>query len=104
MHRTHTAGSDSVRCSFCQEGQGANRRLISSPRGRAYICDECVAVCVAIVEDDREPVTSERSDEPNRLLLAHPLASRLLTSVERWIRRESLGSDAANEFAEMRNT
>jgi hypothetical protein len=36
-------------------------------------------------------------------LLDHPLASRLLTAVELWIVQESLGADAAKEFAEMRS-
>lgn len=93
---------NSLRCSFCQEAQGDNRKLIASPGGRAYICYECVAVCIAIVEEDREPLSPEPPDEPSPLL-SHALASRLLTSVERWIKREFVGADAANEFAEMRN-
>ena len=43
-----------LRCSFCHKSQDAVRKLISSPddRPRAYICDECVAVCNTILEDD----------------------------------------------------
>jgi hypothetical protein len=44
------------------------------------------------------PVT----DGEKHPLLAHPLTSSLLTAVERWIRRESLGGDAARELAELR--
>ncbi len=45
---------EALRCSFCHKSQEAVRKLISSPddRPRAYICDECVAVCNTIVEDD----------------------------------------------------
>jgi hypothetical protein len=102
MRWRHTADSGSLRCSFCQKRQDAARKLVSTPSDypRAYICDECIAICAAIVEDDREPLISGRSDEANPLL-THPLALRLLTTVERWIRRESVSGDADNEFAEM---
>ncbi|MGH9533299.1 MAG: ATP-dependent Clp protease ATP-binding subunit ClpX [Terriglobales bacterium] len=56
-------GPDEVlRCSFCHKTQDAVTKLISSPSEypRAYICDECVAVCNSILEDDRgsEPARS----------------------------------------------
>jgi len=49
-------GSDErLRCSFCQKTQDAVGKLISSPGDstRVYICDECVAVCNSILEEDR---------------------------------------------------
>ena len=44
-----------LHCSFCQKPQDAVAKLISSPgdHARAYICDECVAVCNSILEEDR---------------------------------------------------
>jgi len=51
------AGSDdSLRCSFCAKSQDVVGKLISSPSDypRAYICDECIAVCNSILEDDRQ--------------------------------------------------
>jgi ATP-dependent Clp protease ATP-binding subunit ClpX len=51
------AGSDdSLRCSFCHKSQDVVGELISSPSDypRAYICDECIAVCNSILEDDRQ--------------------------------------------------
>ena len=54
------AGSDeTLRCSFCHKTQDSVGKLISSPSDypRAYICDECVAVCNSILEEDRAPVT-----------------------------------------------
>jgi len=54
--KTSSRGSDeSLRCSFCHKSQDAVAKLISSPSDypRAYICDECVAVCNSILEDDR---------------------------------------------------
>jgi ATP-dependent Clp protease ATP-binding subunit ClpX len=50
------AGSDeALRCSFCHKSQEVVGKLISSPSDypRAYICDECIAVCNSILEDDR---------------------------------------------------
>jgi ATP-dependent Clp protease ATP-binding subunit ClpX len=54
------AGSDdSLRCSFCHKSQDVVGKLISSPSDypRAYICDECIAVCNSILEDDRHEHT-----------------------------------------------
>jgi len=56
-----------LRCSFCHKSQDAVAKLISSPSDypRAYICDECVAVCNSILEDDR--TASPPASTPNQL-------------------------------------
>ncbi|MGC2210034.1 MAG: ATP-dependent Clp protease ATP-binding subunit ClpX [Candidatus Korobacteraceae bacterium] len=62
------SGSDEVlRCSFCHKSQDAVAKLISSPSDypRAYICDECVAVCNSILEDDRGE--AQTAATPNHL-------------------------------------
>jgi ATP-dependent Clp protease ATP-binding subunit ClpX len=62
------SGSDEIlRCSFCHKSQDAVAKLISSPSDypRAYICDECVAVCNSILEDDR--TATPASSTPNQL-------------------------------------
>jgi ATP-dependent Clp protease ATP-binding subunit ClpX len=62
------SGSDEIlRCSFCHKSQDAVAKLISSPSDypRAYICDECVAVCNSILEDDR--TATPPSSAPNQL-------------------------------------
>src|SRR4051794_9942952 len=60
--RLKRAGSDdTLRCSFCHKSQDVVGKLISSPSDypRAYICDECIAVCNSILEDDKpEPTTT----------------------------------------------
>jgi ATP-dependent Clp protease ATP-binding subunit ClpX len=58
---------ETLRCSFCQKSQDAVAKLISSPSDypRAYICDECIAVCNSILEDDR--TESRASAAPNHL-------------------------------------
>ena len=62
------SGSDeTLRCSFCHKSQDVVGKLISSPSDypRAYICDECIAVCNSILEDDRtEPAGGAT---PNKL-------------------------------------
>jgi ATP-dependent Clp protease ATP-binding subunit ClpX len=62
------SGTDEIlRCSFCHKSQDAVAKLISSPSDypRAYICDECVAVCNSILEDDR--TATPESSTPNQL-------------------------------------
>ena len=40
----------SIRCSFCGKHQDQVRRLIAGPG--AYICNECVQLCMGILSDD----------------------------------------------------
>ena len=53
--KPRTGPEEALRCSFCHKSQDAVAKLISSPSDypRAYICDECVAVCNSILDDDR---------------------------------------------------
>jgi len=83
----------SPRCSFCQKGEKTVAKLISSPSDypRAYICDECIGVCAAILEDDRAETEAPLADSPHALL-AHPLAPKLMEAIERWIREEQSGA------------
>jgi D-cysteine desulfhydrase family pyridoxal phosphate-dependent enzyme len=52
---------ESLRCSFCGQRQATVGKLISSPSDdpRAYICDQCIAVCNSILEDDRQQAKEE---------------------------------------------
>ncbi|MFQ3630932.1 ClpX C4-type zinc finger protein, partial [Roseiflexus sp.] len=38
-------------CSFCGRGQEEVQRLIAGP-GTVFICDECVALCSAIIAEE----------------------------------------------------
>lgn len=40
----------SVKCSFCGKSQEMVKRIVAGPN--AYICDECIAVCNNIIEDE----------------------------------------------------
>lgn len=65
--KSRTGSEENLRCSFCHKSQDAVAKLISSPSDypRAYICDECVAVCNSILEDDR--TESSANAAPNHL-------------------------------------
>src|SRR3954463_6941844 len=62
-----TGTEEVLKCSFCHKSQDAVAKLISSPSDypRAYICDECVAVCNSILEDDR--TETHAAAAPNHL-------------------------------------
>ena len=40
-----------IRCSFCGKSQDQVRKLIAGPEG-VFICDECIEVCMDIIEDE----------------------------------------------------
>ena len=65
--KNRTGNDEILRCSFCHKSQDAVAKLISSPSDypRAYICDECVAVCNSILEDDR--TAAPPASTPNQL-------------------------------------
>ncbi len=97
----------SLRCSFCNKSQKNVGKLISSPSDypRVHICDECVAVCASIIEDDRHEAAEPSSEaaEPFPMDVNHPLAPHLIMAVELWIRNESAGEDAAGLLEEIRS-
>ena len=68
--KNRTGTEEILRCSFCHKSQDAVAKLISSPSDypRAYICDECVAVCNSILEDDRAatPAAARPTRFPSR--------------------------------------
>jgi ATP-dependent Clp protease ATP-binding subunit ClpX len=54
-----SGADETLRCSFCHKSQEVVGKLISTPGDypKSYICDECVAVCNSILEDDRPETT-----------------------------------------------
>ena len=72
-----TGTEEVLKCSFCHKSQDAVAKLISSPSDypRAYICDECVAVCNSILEDDRSETHATAA--PNHLPKPHEVKSFL---------------------------
>jgi len=54
-----------LRCSFCSKAQDQVDTLIANPAegsGRVYICNECVEVCNAVLEEHQKakPATAGR--------------------------------------------
>ena len=43
--------NDDLICSFCGKPQHLVKRLIASPDGSSYICDECIEICKDIIKD-----------------------------------------------------
>jgi ATP-dependent Clp protease ATP-binding subunit ClpX len=75
--KNRTGTEEILRCSFCHKSQDAVAKLISSPSDypRAYICDECVAVCNSILEDDR--AATPTATTPNQLPKPHEVKAFL---------------------------
>ncbi len=94
-----SAAKTSLLCSFCRKPQSAVQKLIASPPEsvRAYICDECIAACSAIVKED----VGEEVVESGHPLSEHPRASELFGLLELWIKHESLGQDALADIAQV---
>jgi len=53
------AGKGALHCSFCLKSQHEVKKLIAGP-GFIFICDECVALCDAIIAD--RPLNLEGSN------------------------------------------
>jgi len=51
---------NNITCSFCGKSQAEVKRIISSPEGECFICDECIEVCREIVKEE-EPLSSSQT-------------------------------------------
>ena len=61
-----------LRCSFCGKRQDQVERLIVGPN--AYICDECIRLCVSILSEgeDSEPPRRRSAEAPAPMALLRP--------------------------------
>ena len=53
-----------IRCSFCGKSQDQVKKLIAGPEG-VFICDECIEVCMDIVEDELYDSDAKVPEESN---------------------------------------
>ena len=53
-----------LKCSFCGKSQAEVKRLIASPSGDSFICDECIDVCKEIIKDEKIIVPQSKIDLP----------------------------------------
>ena len=54
-----------LRCSFCGKSEKQVHRMIQGPGVR--ICDECVRLCISILDDDYSPAMESHFETPDRL-------------------------------------
>lgn len=72
MSDTNTKQDPGIRCSFCDKGEDAVRRLIAGP-GNVSICDECVSLCTDIIADQ----VKQEVREEGKLLTPQELSAKL---------------------------
>jgi len=53
-----------LRCSFCGKSQTEVKRLIASPSGDSFICDECIDVCKEIIKEEKIVTPQTKIDLP----------------------------------------
>ena len=95
MSRTRSGNTNSSNnrgaylCSFCGRGQEEVQRLIAGP-GNVFICDECVALCSAIIAEETGTRPSTRRSSAN-------LPARLPTPrrLREWLDQYVIGQDRA---------
>ena len=44
--------TNQLSCSFCEKAQKEVKKLIAGPN--VFICDECVKLCLEIIDDDEK--------------------------------------------------
>ena len=52
---------DLLKCSFCGKSQKQVKKLIAGPG--VYICDECIELCLEIIDDEKQAATTAEIDQ-----------------------------------------
>jgi len=88
--RSNNTGRGAYLCSFCGRGQDEVQRLIAGP-GTVVICDECVALCSAIIAEEAnvQPVVTPRTTPPGPARL--PVPRRMRERIDQYV----IGQDRA---------
>ena len=74
-----------LHCSFCGKSENQVHRMIQGPGVR--ICDECVQLCMSILEDDYSPAAENKFEAPDRL----PTPREIKTVLDEYV----IGQEAA---------
>ncbi len=61
------------KCTFCGKGQKEAKKLIASPNGDAFICDECVLICKDIIAELSKKSSFEKIDLPTPIEIKNAL-------------------------------
>lgn len=80
--------NDEMICSFCGKGQMSVKKMIVSSKGGCYICDECIAVCSEIMQEE---VRVKASEKLNKINLPNP--SDIKAKLDQYI----IGQDQAKK-------
>ncbi len=56
--------SEECKCSFCGKSQRDAKKMIASPNGDSYICDECIDICKDIIVDVAKKTKFEKIELP----------------------------------------
>jgi ATP-dependent Clp protease ATP-binding subunit ClpX len=90
MTRSRNSGRGAYVCSFCGRGQDEVQRLIAGP-GTVFICDECVALCSAIIaeETEQQMAAPRRNAPPGPARL--PIPRKLREKLDQYV----VGQDRA---------
>ena len=79
------------RCSFCNRTENMVNRLISGPEG-IYICDECVTICMDILEEsERDENMSLSTLDPDGIKLLKP------AQIKRFLDEYVIGQEEAKK-------
>ena len=86
---------DKIRCSFCGKPQSDVRKMIAGPEG-SYICDECVEICMDIIDDEFSSEEAPFEDEANN---GNDLNINLLTprEIKAYLDENVIGQDEAKK-------
>ncbi len=79
---------DDLRCSFCGKSQDEVRKLIAGPNG-VFICNECVDICVGIIEEEYDFDAAEM--DPGEINLLKP------AEIKQFLDDYVIGQDAAKK-------
>ena len=60
-------------CSFCGKSQKNAKKLIASPGGEAFICDECIAICREIIKEEDNKTEFEKIELPTPMEIKNKL-------------------------------
>ena len=77
-----------LRCSFCGKSQDEVRKLIAGPDG-VFICNECVDICVGIIEEEYD--FDDVDLDPGEINLLKPV------EIKKFLDDYVIGQDAAKK-------
>ena len=77
------AKQDNIRCSFCGKHQEQVNRIIAGPG--AYICNECVHLCMSILEDEEDEDLSQARLNQEQSLESIPTPQEIHAVLDEYI-------------------